>query len=90
MRGNEYRVEYAENVLKKDIPALPHAVRGRIRQAIEQKLAVNPSYFGAPLRYKLAGYWRLRVGDYRVVYRILHDVKKVHVLQIDHRKDIYD
>ena len=39
---------------------------------------------------QFAGYLRYRVGDWRVVYRILDDAKQVHVLSIAHRRDIYE
>jgi mRNA interferase RelE/StbE len=37
----------------------------------------------------LAGYWRYRVGDYRVIYRIDPNNKKVFVLKIAHRSEAY-
>jgi mRNA interferase RelE/StbE len=41
-----------------------------------------------PLRRTLKGYWKLRVGDYRVVFEF--DRSMIIVLGIGHRKDIYD
>lgn len=37
----------------------------------------------------LAGYWRYRVGDYRVIYRIDPTAKKVFILKITHRSEAY-
>lgn len=90
MHGNKsYHVEYLEIVLKEDLPALPKAVRATIKKAVEERLMVDPVGFGKPLRYSLKGHRRLRVGDYRLVYRI--DVKKetVIIIAIKHRKDVY-
>ncbi len=90
MHGNKsYCVEYLEIVLKEDLPALPKKIKASIKKAIEERLMVDPVGFGKPLRYSLKGHRRLRVGDYRVVYRI--DVKKetVIVIAIKHRKDVY-
>jgi mRNA interferase RelE/StbE len=36
------------------------------------------------------GCWRYRVGDWRVLYRIIEELKRVHVFIIAHRRDIYD
>jgi mRNA interferase RelE/StbE len=38
----------------------------------------------------LAGRWRYRVGDWRVVYRIDDRARQIHVLVIAHRSDVYD
>ena len=42
----------------------------KIKKAIEERLTLDPIGFGKPLRYSLKGHRRLRIGDYRVVYRI--------------------
>jgi len=49
----------------------------------------NPRHFGEPLRANLAGLWRYRVGDYRVICRIEDERVVVLVLNIGHRRDIY-
>jgi mRNA interferase RelE/StbE len=41
------------------------------------------------LRGDLAGFYKLRVGDYRVLYEILHDDQLIVVHAIGHRKEIY-
>ena len=89
--GNKhYEVEYLELVKKEDIPALPTKVKVMIKTAIEERLMVDPIGFGKPLRYSLKGHRRLRVSDYRVVYRIDSVHHKVVVIAIKHRKDVYD
>jgi mRNA interferase RelE/StbE len=62
--------------------------RNRLVEAI-QRLADRPRPHGAR---KLQGYddvYRIRVGQYRVVYEILEDRVIVIVLKVGHRKDIY-
>ncbi len=44
-------------------------------------------FYGEPLRKSLKGYWKLRVGDYRVIYKI--DGNEVWILAIINRKDVY-
>ena len=65
-----YRIEYLQIVVAHDIPALPKSAKRQIRRAIENKLTTHPFELGKPLRYSLRGARRLRVGDYRVIYRI--------------------
>ncbi len=61
-----------------------------IRKAIEKKLTADPVAFGKPLRHSLKGYRRLRVGDYRVIYKIVDDKILVLIIDVDHRKEIYE
>lgn len=84
-----YTIQYVEDVLKRDIPNLPFSVKTLIKQAIETRLVVDPIGFGKPLQYSLKGHRRLRVSDYRVVYRIEHSIKHVLIVAIKHLKDVY-
>jgi len=43
--------------------------------------------YGSPLRYKLKGYWKLKISDYRVIYKIEKEEIKVPVLKIGKRRD---
>lgn len=85
-----YQVRYLEEVLRKHIPALPFSTRILIKTAIEERLMTDPIAFGKPLRYSLKGHRRLRVGDYRIVYRTDPKIKTVIVVAIKHRKDVYE
>ena len=55
----------------------------------EAALAVNPYRVGKPLFGPLAGCHGARRGTYRIVYRIDEANRTVHVLDIDHRAEIY-
>jgi mRNA interferase RelE/StbE len=83
----KYRLEYLQSVVDVDIPALPKAARERIRREIERKLTTHPIEFGKPLQYSLKGCRRIRVGDYRIVFRI--DRECVVIVKIGHRKEVY-
>lgn len=85
-----YQILYQEHVVKEDIPSLPLKVKELIKRAIEERLMTNPIELGKPLRYSLKGHRRLRVSDYRVVYRIEEEEKRVNIIAIKHRKDIYE
>ena len=91
MSGNKfYQIEYIETVVKEDIPNLPKTMRNMIKKAIEERLMIDPIGFGKPLRYSLKGHRRLRVGDYRIVFRIEPTKNIVVIIAIKHRKDIYE
>jgi mRNA interferase RelE/StbE len=89
--GNKpYGIEYLVSVIKEDIPLLPKKIKLSIKKAIEERLTLDPIGFGKPLRYSLRGHRRLRVGDYRVVYRIDVPSHGVVIVVIKHRKQVYE
>ena len=91
MSGSKlYQIEYLESVLDDDIPNLSTSAKKLIQKAIEERLMVDPIGFGKPLKYSLKGHRRLRVSDYRVVYRIDSQSHTVIVIAIKHRKEVYD
>jgi mRNA interferase RelE/StbE len=55
-----------------------------------KSIADNPTKFGKPLRKEYKGYWRHRVGDYRVISYIQDDILTVLVVRVGHRKDVYE
>ena len=83
-----FTISYHKEAVKNDIPALSVAMKVRIKSAIETKLTMYPEQYALPLRRTLKGYWKLRVGDYRIVFEF--DRSTIIVLGIGHRKDIYD
>jgi mRNA interferase RelE/StbE len=85
-----FKIVYLESVVTEDIPALPKTVRDRIRRAIESRLTADPVSLGKPLRYSFLGHRRIRVGDYRIVYRVDPKAKLVTIVFIKHRKDVYE
>jgi mRNA interferase RelE/StbE len=82
-----YTLVYHAEVKAKDVPNLNRDVAKRIQRAIENRLTVEPQRYGEPLRRTLKGYWKLRVGDYRVVFRIVKT--EVWIFAIMHRRDVY-
>ncbi len=82
-----YRIELTPRA-QRDFKALDGSVRGRIKQRIES-LAANPYPQGIK---KIEGedeLYRLRVGDYRILYQVQGKVLLVLVVGIGHRRDIY-
>ncbi|MFH1985667.1 MAG: type II toxin-antitoxin system RelE/ParE family toxin [Pseudomonadota bacterium] len=82
-----FTVVYHHDVKERDIPKLNADNRQRIKKAIENRLMIAPQEYGQPLRKNLKGYWKLRVGDYRIVFKVAGD--EIHILGICHRKEIY-
>jgi mRNA interferase RelE/StbE len=82
-----YTLKYHQAVRTDDIPLLNADSKLRIRSAIETRLSVAPYEYGEPLRKTLQGYWKLRVGDYRVVFLI--EEQNVLIIGIRHRKEVY-
>jgi mRNA interferase RelE/StbE len=82
-----FEIIYHEAVIKEDISKLDNTTKHRIKTNIEKKLLSRPEVFGKPLRRSIKGYRKLRVGDYRVIFRIQE--KQVKIFAIQHRSEVY-
>ena len=83
-----FTVKYHPDVREFDLPRINVRMQKRIRRSIESRLMMAPQEYGLPLRKNLGGYWKLRVGDYRIVFKV--EGKIEYVLGIRHRKKIYE
>ncbi len=83
-----FKIKYHPDVKKVDIPLIDLRTKNRIKKAIETRLITAPQQYGEPLRKTLKGYWKLRVGDFRVIFKIVE--REVWVLGIVHRKKVYE
>ncbi len=83
-----FELIYHPDVKDDDIPVLNKKIKSRIKKAIETRLTSKPHMYGKPLRKTLKGYWKLRVGDYRVVFKVVKS--EVRIPGIIHRKKVYD
>ena len=68
-----YKLKYHPDVKRSDLPKIDAKNRNMIKRAIEERLATRPEAYGKPLQRTLKGYWKLRVGDYRVVFKAFSD-----------------
>jgi mRNA interferase RelE/StbE len=59
---------------------------------LEKRIATkeDPRRFGKPLKADLAGLWRYRVLDYRILCQIMDEMLLVLVVSVGHRKNVYD
>jgi mRNA interferase RelE/StbE len=81
-----YRVEVASSA-ERELQALPSEAHGRLASALK-RLADNPRPRGA-IKLSQGRGWRLRVGDYRVLYVIEDEVRLVTVFAVGHRREVY-
>lgn len=82
-----YQVQFTRSA-KKELDALTDQMADRIVMAIE-RLAQDPRGVGTKKLKGNGGRWRLRVGDYRVVYLIDDKGRMIIVSIIQHRRDVY-
>ena len=85
--GMRYVISLHHIVTTRDIPKLDAFWRHTIRDGIREKLASKPELYGKPLRNTLKGCWGLRVGDYRVIYKI--ETSSVRIIAVIHRSRGY-
>ena len=78
-------LDSAKKELAKLSKPIAQKVVKRIRWLGENLEHINPT----PLKGQMSDFYKLRTGDYRVLYEILHDEKEVVIHLIGHRKNIY-
>jgi len=87
--GERYNIRFQLAARRAISERLPESVAAAVLEFCEAALAVNPQRIGKPLFGPLAGCHGARRGTYRIVYRIDEAPRIVHVLDVDHRSDIY-
>lgn len=79
-------MEFADET-KKELRDLGHVAASEVLAAVEKKLTVDPEGYGDPLRKDLIGYFKLAVGQWRVVYHVDDDLVLVLVLAVGKRAE---
>lgn len=82
-----YRVVLRRSAAR-ELADLSQPIRGRLTRALDA-LSTDPRPPGAKLLTGRERIWRLRVGDYRILYFVDDDVVTVLVVRIRHRGDAY-
>lgn len=85
---SQYKVVVSKSAAK-ELSKLPLTVNNRIIKAVI-KLSVDPRPQGSKKLKGGSENWRIRIGDYRIVYAIDDELFIVDVRKVGHRKDIYD
>ena len=77
---------------RKELRKLDRPSQKEILKYLRDKIATtdNPRRFGKSLQSNLAGLWRYRVRDFRIICNIEDDVLTVLIVKVGHRKKIYD
>ena len=79
------KIDYKSSVFK-DLKKIGMTEATRIMDKLEKDLGKNPGK-GEPLKGKFKGMFKLKIGDYRVIYTKAKD--SVLILRIGHRKHVY-
>lgn len=76
---------------KKELSALERKAQTEIVHYLRSRIATedDPRRFGAPLRKELAGLWKYRIDDYRVICEINDGTVTVLIVRIGHRSKVY-
>ncbi len=86
-------MKYLLQIRKQALKELEHLTvktNKQITDAIDQ-LADNPRPTGCKkLKGEQEEFWRIRVGDYRIIYTIEDKIRIIEIRKIGHRKDIYN
>ncbi|MDQ3471273.1 MAG: type II toxin-antitoxin system RelE/ParE family toxin [Pseudomonadota bacterium] len=85
-----WQIEFLPEAAK-ELRKLDRQVAARIVKTLEQRIATldDPRQIGSALAGEHAGYWRWRIGDYRVVARIEDERITVLVVRVAHRREVY-
>jgi len=86
---SKWTVSYVQLAMD-EITSLDGSAKKVTKKAIEEKLMVDPLKFGRPLRRNLSGLFKLRVGDYRIIYQIYEHEVLVVIIKVGHRKEVYE
>ena len=86
-----WRVEFMAEAAR-DLRRLGAEAERLILRYLRQRIATaeDPRRFGRPLTGDLKGFWRYRVGDYRMIASIEDDRFVVLVVTVGHRREVYD
>ena len=84
----DYSILFARSA-RKELAALSNSLIERILRKIES-LAVEPRPAGCKKLQGNSNLWRIRIGDYRVVYSIDKVIEIIEIIRIKHRREVYD
>ena len=85
---SEYKIELAPNA-QRQLKKLPKQLQLTIIQKLEN-LKTTPLPVGIKKLSGIDNLYRLRIGNYRVIYQVEHNILLILVLKIGDRKEVYD
>jgi len=81
-----YKIEIVPSA-ERQFRKIPSIIQGRITPKI-LSLENNPRPFGNQ-KLRDTSYYRLRIGDYRIIYAVNDETRMVKILDIGHRREVY-
>jgi mRNA interferase RelE/StbE len=84
----EYRITFARSA-RHELEVLDPSVIRRILPKIES-LATHPRPHGSCKLTGAKNFWRIRIGDYRVIYSIFDNEGRVDITAVRHRREAYE
>jgi mRNA interferase RelE/StbE len=78
-----------EKKAEKEFFKLDSFARKMITKAIDEKLLINPNQHLIPLSANLSGYYKFRVGNYRLICEKEDENITILVVKVKHRKEVY-
>ena len=88
MTSAPYEVTWT-GTAKRALTRLPEKVATAVVEFCYGALAENPQRVGKALKLDLAGLHSARRGDFRVIYRINQADRRIDIVAIEHRSDVY-
>ena len=83
-----WTVEFSAQA-RKQLKALDRPVQRRLIDFLESRVTRNPRAHGEAMTGPFSGFWKYRVGDYRVVCELEAARLVVWVLKVGHRREVY-
>jgi mRNA interferase RelE/StbE len=86
----DWTIEFEQDAIRQ-LNRLDKTVRRRVVQFLGSRIVPsdNPRQLGKALHGELAGLWRYRVGDYRLICLLDDDRRVVTLVRAEHRRDVY-
>lgn len=84
-----WKINFSDRA-EKQLRKLDKTIARRILKYLKENVESDPKAVGKYLKGNLADLWRYRVGDYRLICTFKHGELIVLVLEIGHRREIYD
>jgi len=86
-----WKVEFDERA-RKELRKLDRQAQANILSYLRERIATHEDSrrFGDPLRKNMSGFWKYRMGHYRIICDIRENVVTVRVIRVGHRKNIYE
>ena len=83
-----WKIEYTKTA-REQLKKLPFDIASRVTEYMRERAAEAPRQYGKAMKGNFSGFWRYRVGEYRVICSLHDDILVIEVIRIGHRKNIY-